>query len=350
MTDPDVSPVPIAVLNPRGRDPFLDYRELPSRPADDVHAPVNFHAYAAATGGAFFNSVDEVIAQKRRFGAIIVLIRKRAWITLKAVETLKTAGIPVIISWKECSETQIRKQLRSLRAGMAYSKIIALANGILSPTFLSPVRPSGYSATEFAAKLRYIPTPYPVELPGWDFSTPLEEREGIFVGTREFGTKSRNHLGAIEALVAISRIAPVSRITVVNTEGNRGLNRLRKLSRLFPGDVFQIIESSLSYPDYMRLLASHRLVFQRDLSGVPGQVAGDCLLARTLCAGGNSAIEKLAFPALQYGAEDGERRFLTALKNDESYIELVEQSQDIAARKISFKAVARAFAEWELSR
>lgn len=350
MTDPDVSPVSLAVLNPGGRDPFLDYREIPSQPVNGVHAPVNFHAYAAATGGAFFDSTDDVIAQSERFDAVIVLIRKRAWISLKAVEALKQAGLPVIVSWKECSEAQIRKQLRSLRARRAYGKIIALADGILSPTFRAPARPSGCGTDDFAAKLRFIPTPYPLELPGWDFSIPLGERSGIFVGTREFGTESRNHLRAIKELAAISRKAPVPRVTVVNTEGSRGLKQLHKLSRLFPEGTFQVIESALPYPEYMQLLASHRVVFQRDLSGVPGQVAGDCLLAHTICAGGNSAIEQLTFPLLADGADDEEKTLLSVLTSDESYSQFIENSRTIAAEKISFSAVAKAFAEWDVLR
>ncbi|MEM7603616.1 MAG: hypothetical protein AAF357_19665, partial [Verrucomicrobiota bacterium] len=91
MTDSDSSPVSLAVLNPRGRDPFLDFAELPTEPVAGVHAPINFHAYAAATGGAFFDSTTELINQRNRFGAVLVLIRKRAWITLEAVRELKAA-------------------------------------------------------------------------------------------------------------------------------------------------------------------------------------------------------------------------------------------------------------------
>jgi hypothetical protein len=43
-------------------------------------------------------------------------------------------------------------------------------------------------------------------------------------------------------------------------------------------------------------MAGHRLVFQLDRSGVPGQVAGDALLCRLPCVGGDGAIERLVFP------------------------------------------------------
>jgi hypothetical protein len=46
-------PVCLAVLNPKGRDPYLDYSRGPDSYQRGVHAPINFHAYAAATNGAF---------------------------------------------------------------------------------------------------------------------------------------------------------------------------------------------------------------------------------------------------------------------------------------------------------
>ena len=58
------------------------------------------------------------------------------------------------------------------------------------------------------------------------------------------------------------------------------------------------MEGPLSYTAYLREMARHRLVFQLDRSGVPGQVAGDALLCRLPCVGGDGAVEQLAFPAL----------------------------------------------------
>ena len=42
------SPVCLAVLNPKGRDPYLDYSRGPDSYQRGIHAPMNFHAYAAA--------------------------------------------------------------------------------------------------------------------------------------------------------------------------------------------------------------------------------------------------------------------------------------------------------------
>ena len=43
----------------------------------------------------------------------------------------------------------------------------------------------------------FIPTPYPLHDPRWDFSRPFGERSGIFIGTREWNVPSRQHLAAL---------------------------------------------------------------------------------------------------------------------------------------------------------
>ena len=105
MAGPNENTVRLAVLNPKGRDPYLEYRTGPGSFSPDIHAPINFHAYAACTGGAFFDSTEHLIAERDRFDAALVLIRRRCWITLAAVEKLKRAGIKTVVAWKECSPT-----------------------------------------------------------------------------------------------------------------------------------------------------------------------------------------------------------------------------------------------------
>ena len=110
------SPVCLAVLNPKGRDPFLDYKNGPDSFVVGIHAPINFHAFAAATFGSFFDSTEKVLASRERFDAVLVLIRRRTWLTLDAVKKLKLQGMRVLVAWKECSHNQISRQLSSARA------------------------------------------------------------------------------------------------------------------------------------------------------------------------------------------------------------------------------------------
>ena len=184
-----------------------------------------------------------------------------------------------------------------------------------------------------ARKAEFVPTPYPVDFSAWDFSRPVEERRGIFLGTREFNTLSRNHLGALLAVRQLD--VPV---TVVNPDGGAGRKRLAALA--FPADQLRVIEGRMSYPDYLAMIAQHRLVFQLDRSAVPGQVAGDALLCRIPCVGGDGAVERIAFPNLcGDGRETAELIEIAAslLGNAGAYMGAVAASQAIAAAQLSFR-------------
>ncbi len=346
------SPVCIAVLNPRGRDPYLDYSGGAEKYERGIHAPINFHAFAAATHGAFYDSTEDVIAARDRFTAVLVLIRRRTWITLAAVKRLKQAGLRVIVAWKECSHNQISRQLNSPKALRAYGEILVECDGILSPTLAWPPRVGPIRQEDFWRKLKFIPTPYPTDLPAWDFSTPITERCGILIGTREFKTEARNHIHAVARAASLAHEFEIPRVTVINSDKRRGLLILRELAKSFPSGCLDIIETTLPYPDYMRLLSSHRFIYQMDRSTVPGQVGGDCLLARTICAGGSSTIEKMAFPEF---SDDGTIRMKSVfdriehiLHDDDAYFRAIEKSQRIAARSLCFQSAAKQLGEWHI--
>lgn len=346
------SPLCLAVLNPKGRDPYLDYSRGPDSYQPGVHAPINFHAYAAATNGAFFDSTEDFLKVRDRFDAVLVLIRRRPWITLEAVGKLKKAGVTVLVAWKECSHNQISRQLNSVKALRAYGEILALADGIVSPTLAWPPRVGTIDQNRFWKKMKFIPTPYPVDFPSWDFSAPVNERSGILIGTREFKTETRNHIHAVTRAASLAHEFNIARVTVINSDKARGLRILRELAHAFPPGCLRIHETTLPYPDYMKLLSSHRFVYQMDRSTVPGQVAGDCLLARTICAGGSSTIENMAFPDF---SDDGTIRMKNVferieqiLHDDDAYIAAIDKSQKIAQKSISFESVARQLGSWSI--
>ena len=64
-----------------------------------------------------------------------------------------------------------------------------------------------------------------------------------------------------------------------------------------PLDSLRVIARRLPYRDYLAEMARHKIVLQADKSAVPGQVAGDALLCRMPCVGGDGAIDRLGFPA-----------------------------------------------------
>jgi len=172
----------------------------------------------------------------------------------------------------------------------------------------------------------------------WDFSIPAEVRSGILVGTREWDVPSRNHFAALLVARQLSE-ATGEPVTVVNLDGYKARRLLWELK--FPQEKFCLIEEQKSYPDYLRLVARHKLVLQLDRSHVPGQVAGDALLCRTVCVGGDGAIERIAFPKTcgeGRGINEIASIALDLLRNAESRAAIVTESQQLALEQLSFQA------------
>jgi hypothetical protein len=309
----------LAVLNPGGRDPEQRFADGAGAPDARVHAPVNYHAYAACTRGGFFDDARAIPAEMR---AVLLLLRSDPAKSLPALKELRSRGKTVAVSWKESGQHQVAQHLQSPANLAAFREICALADGALSstPELVPLYRAAGARDAEF------IPTPYPVEDPRWDFSRPLAERGGIFIGTREWDVPSRNHAAAL--LRACATGEPV---TVFNADGRKGRSKLDALGcpRL------RVIEGRLSYPDYLREMAKCRIVFQLDASAVPGQVAGDALLCRLPCIGGNGAVDRMAF-------EDIELEPL--LRDDAAWHAAVKRSQARAMETLSFSAIAQRLA------
>ena len=306
----------IAVLNPGGRDREQHFRDGAGAPDDRVHAPVNYHAYAACTGGGFFRDASAIPKDVR---AVLLLLRSDLKASLAAMKTLRSQGKAVAISWKESGRHQVAQQLGNAANLALFRELCAAADAALSSTAeLVPLyRAAGAKAVEFIA------TPYPVDDARWDFSRPLAERSGIFIGTREWDVPSRNHAAALLEACALGET-----VTVFNMDGRGGTKKLDALgcARL------RVIDGRLPYTDYLREMAKCRVVFQRDASAVPGQVAGDALLCRMPCVGGDSAVEQLA-------CRDCDVESL--LRDDAAWSAEVKRSQALAMEALSFSAVAR---------
>lgn len=307
----------LAVCNPGGGDPEQHFLDGAGAPDDRVHAPVNYHAYAACGGGSFYRDVSRIPESQR---AVLLLLRRDLKPAARALAALKAAGKTVAISWKESGQHQIARQLDSAEALALFRKLCAEADGALSstPELVALYREAGAKIAEF------IPTPYPVEDPRWDFSRPLAERSGVFVGTREWDVPTRNHAAAL--LSAAQLGVP---ITVCNLDGRSGRKKLAALGCA----SLRVVEGRLPYTEYLRAMASCRIVFQRDASAVPGQVAGDALLCRMPCIGGNSAIEQIAFI--------GDGNLERLLRDDGAWHAAVEASHSQAMAQLSYAAVAQ---------
>ena len=320
-----------AVLNPGGRDPDQLFPDGAGKPEDPAHPPVNYHAYAACCCGGFFRSADSVPEGTDK---VLVLLRKRNLrAVLESISSLHRRGSRVFVSCKESGGHQVADLLGDVTRWQLFQEICAAADGAISstPELVPLYRSAGSRRVDF------IPTPYPVDSPAWNFSQLLEKRRGIFVGTREFATPSRNHLAAVAMADEISRDLSCP-LAIVNTEGRRGGMILKSLRKKNP--LLFIIEAPLPYPDYLRVMALHRIVWQLDASSVPGQVAGDALLCRMPCVGGNGVIDRIAFEEFAgAGRDELATRARDLLQNDEAWRAVVHRAESNARDQLSFQVI-----------
>jgi hypothetical protein len=320
--------VQLAVLNPGGNDREQSFPDGAGTPGDAVpHPPVNYHAYAACTHGTFYRDAGRIPAEMR---AVLVVLRRDLKMCRKALLQLKEEGHRVAVSLKESGLHQVAQLLEDAENMTLLREICATADGCIAST---PNLVGVYEAAG-GKNVRFIPTPYPVDSREWEFDEPLDSRAGIFIGTREWDTPSRNHAAAL--LLAASLGGPV---TVINEDGRAGRKRIDATGLVNP----RVIEGKLPYPDYLRLMASHRIVLQLDRSAVPGQVAGDALLCGMPCVGGDGAIERIAFPESGGGGRDpAALREIAArlLKDDDACAAAGARGRRLAAECLSFPVIA----------
>jgi hypothetical protein len=333
MTSQSADDFRLTVLNPRGHDAEQEFCNVPA-PGEGAHPPINFHALAACTQGAFHHDSRRAIAENT---PVLLLLRGDFRASERALADLKKHGRTVVVSLKETGLHQIAQQLSNRARLSRFMKIVAQADGCIATT---PEAAEIYQRARWSLRgVAFIPTPYPVEDQRWNFCLSPDEQSGIFVGTREWEVPSRNHFAAL--LVARQLCdATGEPVTVVNLDGYRARRLLSELK--FPEGKLHVIEKWKSYPDYLRDVARHKIVLQLDRSHVPGQVAGDALLCRIPCVGGDGAIERIAF-----SRTCGEGRTISEiasmgldlLKNADLRSAIVAESQERAAERLSFQAV-----------
>ena len=332
----------LTVLNPGGRDPEQQFHSVPA-PGEGAHAPINFHAFAASTSGAFHRDARRAIAENT---PVLLLLRSDFRASERALIDLKREGRTVAVSLKETGLHQIAQQLRDPAKLSRFIKIVTQADACIATTPEAAEIYQRVRSKYDPATVTFIPTPYPIEDQRWNFSVPEKQQAGIFVGTREWDVPSRNHIAAL--LVARQLCEATDEpVTVVNLNGYKGRRLLGDLN--FPEGKLRLIEKWKGYPNHMRDVARHKIVLQLDRSHVPGQIAGDALLCRIPCAGGDGAIERIAF-----SKTCGEGRTineitsmaLNLLKNPDLRAAIVAESQERARERLSFETARSRLAKF----
>ncbi len=335
MTSQNIENFRLTVLNPGGRDPEQQFHSVPP-PSEGAHPPINFHAFAASSFGAFHRDTRHATGEKT---PVLGLLRSDLRASERALTDLKRDGRTVAVSLKETGLHQIANQLGDPAKLSRFIKIVTQADTCIATTPEAADIYQRVRSKQNPATVAFIPTPYPIEDQRWDFSIQRNEQSGIFIGTREWDVPSRNHFTALLVARQLSE-ATGEPVTVVNLDGYKGRRLLGELN--FPEGKLRLIEKWKSYPDYLRDVARHKIVLQLDRSHVPGQVAGDALLCRIPCVGGDGAIERIAF-----SKTCGEGRTINEvasiasdlLKNPDLREAVVAESQEHARERLSFEAV-----------
>lgn len=322
----------LSVLNPGGRDPEQAFTASDNKVG---HAPVNFHAYAACTGGTFYSDPRRAAEDP---APVLLLLRGNLRAAEHALQYLKKTGSTVAVSFKETGLHQIAAQLGDAGRLRRARRLMEMADGCLAAT---PEAAEIYRDIRQSEKsVAFIPTPYPLHDERWTFDRPFRERTGLFVGTREWHVPSRNHAAALFAARQISE-ATGSAVTVYNVDGRSGAALLEEVG--FSPERLHVLKRGSSYAEYLRVVAGHRVVFQMDTSFVPGQVAGDALLCRLPCVGGNGAIDRLGHPTTCGAGRSASElaQIATRLLADETFHrQTVADSQRQAMERLSFPACA----------
>src|SRR5256714_13792126 len=329
----------LTVLNPGGRDEAQDFPDGAGESALP-HPPTNFHAYAACSRGSFQRETKNALEKQT---PVLVLLRGDFGSTERAVDALQAAGRFVAVSLKEIGLHQIADQLQNSARLARFVRVVKKADACLAST---PEAADFDRAVRGPERVAFIPTPYPIDDPRWDFSRPIEQRAGIFIGTREWDVPSRNHLAALMLARRLSE-STGEPVTAFDYDGRRGARLLSEIG--FPADKLRVLNKKLAYPDYLREIARHKIVLQLDTSFVPGQVAGDALLCRIPCVGGNGAIDRLAFPdtnGFARSIEEIERIAARLLTTRDFYRNTVAGLMPAATKVLGFEVVAKQLAEF----
>src|SRR6266513_4561348 len=247
----------LTVLNPGGRDPEQQFHSVPA-PGEGAHPPINFHAFAACTLGAFHRDVRRALGENT---PVLLLLRSDFRASERALADLKKRGRTVVVSLKETGLHQMAQQLCEPGKLSRFMKIVGEANGCIGTTPEAAEIYQRIRSKRDPATVAFVPTPYPIEDERWNFSVPANEQSGIFVGTREWDVPTRNHFAAL--LVARQLCEATGEpVSVVNLDGYKARRLLWELK--FPEGKFRVIEEEKAYPDYLRMVAGHKIILQLD--------------------------------------------------------------------------------------
>jgi hypothetical protein len=159
----------LSVFCPTGSDRFQDFSKSPGLVDDSVHAPINYHAYAACMRGRFHKTLETISTMKSFYFSSMAGMREPTF-KYQAAQSLRHSRPD---GFQEDGLQQILPQISRPRTLTLLNELFTYSDGCISSTEeLVPIyRSLSRSPVEF------IPTPYPINDMKWDFSI-RSAREG----------------------------------------------------------------------------------------------------------------------------------------------------------------------------
>jgi len=335
----------IAVVDPAGSTDYhrMEFSHPEAEHMDGpYHSPVELCAFAACTGGTFHGCHtrrDLFLARSAQAvpedTKAVLLLVDRMRTCRRLLEHYKKAGKTVVVTFTEAGTMQIAKMLDTPARVRGFFEVVRRADGAIAvtPEGLPVMRAAG------ARHVELIPTPCPVDVPGWDFSIPAEDRHDILIGSTYFHANERNH---VAALVGLKRIAETAgqRVTVVIDMTDPYDRQMRaELESWWQGDSLRVVEGPLNFFAFFRLMATHKMVFQLDQAAGCGQIGALALLCRIPCVGGYGGHERVIFPHLSgFGRTPGELLEISArlLADPDEAEKTVATAMALAHERVAF--------------
>src|SRR6266480_5100663 len=121
----------VAVLNPSGNDREQHFPDGAGSPQETAHAPVNYHGFAACTGGGFYRRDSAIPASQR---AVLLLLRNDLGAGRQALIELRRLGKTVATAFKEAGALQVAALLAKPAKLRLFQEICQRADGAIATT------------------------------------------------------------------------------------------------------------------------------------------------------------------------------------------------------------------------
>lgn len=265
-------------------DEYVDYREgyAACFNGDKILKKCrSWHSLPAAFGSEFFVYGKPKWQGVYKYDSIMVLINRDPSAVMPLIKKLKTMKKKVVVGFHEnmddfmlqCMNPQwLVEVIKLVDACDGYLNVIPQAHAYFEELFGEGKVLSTYHVTPFG----YLDTS--------EMSLPYVRRQGIFVATRTFNQRLKRN--TLLSLLAANKVARKHKtfVTYLNEDpwDAQGLMRILKLERV------KVIQGSVPYIEWLKLLGRHKLIINYDMAGTLGQVASDAALVNNVAFGGNS--------------------------------------------------------------